>query len=304
MNTKKSISLFIVFCLTAIMLTSCGGSSDASEYNELTFSLSGIKELIISYDDEDVSFFESDRDELVIREYMSEDKESYHAEVVEEDGTIKISEGGKPLFKGDFTRYIEVYLPAAYSQSLKVTTTDGDIDMSHIELDMDNIRVDCTSGTFRLNKATAGKIYFSSTSGRLDLGSVKGGSIKIETTDGEVSCEKAEGKVKYTSTSGTGEFLSVIGSGSYRAENSGKLSVRYDEVTGDLSFFNKNDNVQVKLPKDLSFEFEAVTKNGSIDTNFGEGISVDGSSAKGVVGENPQVKVKAETRNGNIEVNK
>lgn len=257
---------------------------------------------MISYDDENISFFESENNNLIIKEYMSKDKKSYHAKVSENKDSIQISEGAKPFFKDGFTRYVEVYLPNSYSENLKVTTTNGNIDMSEVELDMNEIRVDTTSGIFKLNKAAAEDIYFSSTSGELELGSINASQIRIETTRGEVTCEKADGNVTYVSTSGNAEFKSVTGSGTYKANNSGKLSVTYDEVTGDLSFFNKNDDIELCLPATLSFEFEAITKNGSINTNFQGDISVKGELKRGTVGKNPTATVKVETKNGDIEV--
>lgn len=302
MKCKKFIPTFSMSFLLLFLLSGCGEQQTAKPANELTFSLDDIKNITISYDDENISFFESENNNLIIKEYMSKDKKSYHAKVSENKDSIQISEGAKPFFKDGFTRYVEVYLPNSYSENLKVTTTNGNIDMSEVELDMNEIRVDTTSGIFKLNKAAAEDIYFSSTSGELELGSIIASQIRIETTRGEVICEKADGNVTYVSTSGNAEFKSVIGSGTYKVNNSGKLSVTYDEVTGDLSFFNKNDDVELCLPATLSFEFEAITKNGSINTNFQGDISVKGELTRGTVGKNPTATVKVETKNGDIEV--
>ena len=155
-----------------------------------------------------------------------------------------------------------------------------------------------------MNKSAAEEIYISSTSGTLELGEIIGDQIKIETTQGNVTCKKIDGKVTYTSTSGNAEFLSASGSGTYKANNSGTLSVIYDEVRGDLTFFNKNDNVQIRIPQDLEFEFEAITKNGKIDTDFGGNISVNGDLTSGTIGSSPTVTIKVETKNGNIEVSR
>lgn len=301
---KKSILLSIMLIITMFSLSACGKESSVKLVNEMVFSLEDISDLTISYDNENVSFFVNENENLVIKEYMSKDKKGYHAKVSQKKNSIQISEGGKPFFKSGFERYVEVYLPASYSSNLKITTTDGNIDMSDMELNMESIRVDTTCGTLKIDKAVAEEIYFSSTSGKLELGEITGDQIRIETTQGNVTCEKIDGKVTYTSTSGDAEFLSASGSGIYKANNSGTLSVIYDEVTGDLTFFNKNDNVQIRLPKDLEFEFEATTKNGKIDTNFQGDISVNGDSTCGTVGSNPIVKIKVETKNGNIEVSR
>lgn len=82
---------------------------------------------------------------------------------------------------------------------------------------------------------------------------------------GSVICDRLAGKVEYTSTSG-------------------------------------NADIDLTLPEDLSFEFEAETKNGSVSTTFQECITVDGRITRGAVGADPVVSVRLETNNGNIEV--
>lgn len=300
----KMILLSILFIITIFLMSACGKESSTKLVNEMSFSLEDISDLTISYDDENISFFENENENLVIKEYMSKDKESYHAKVSQKKNGIQISEGGKPFSKKNFIRYVEIYLPSAYSANIKVTTTDGNIDMSDIALNMKSIRIDTTCGILKINKAAAEEISLSSTSGTLELGELIGDQIKIKTTQGNVTCEKIDGNVIYTSTSGNAEFLSASGSGTYKADNSGTLSVVYDEVVGDLTFFNKNDNVQIRLPQNLEFEFEAITKNGRIDTNFKEDISVSGDLTSGTVGSNPTVTIKVETKNGNIEVSR
>lgn len=302
MKGRKILAVLMLLLLEAIALPACGKQEKEKLANELVFSLEGVRDLCISYDDETVTFFKGEDESLVIREYMNRDKKSYHARVRETEGSIEISEGGKPFFKGGFLRYVEVYLPESYSENLTVTTTDGTIDMSAVELDLNLLRVDSTSGSFNLNRASAETLFFSSTRGKLQLGSIAGEQIRIETTQGEVSCEEVRGNVTYTSTSGNGEFASAWGWGTYRAENSGRLSVTYVEVTDDLSFYNKNDDLEIVLPGELSFAFEAVTKNGAVDTDFQGELSAEDETITGRIGSSPSVTVRAETKNGNIEV--
>lgn len=301
-KSNKSTLLFGILIITMFLLSACGKEESVKMVNEMSFSLEDISDLTISYDDENISFFISTNENLVVKEYMSKDKDSYYAQISQKKDSIQISEGGKPFFKSGFIRYVEVYFPVSCSSNIKVTTTDGNIDMSDVELNVESIRVDTTSGTLKIDRAVAEEIYLSSTSGNLELGEIIGDQIRIETTKGKVICKKIDGKVTYTSTSGDAEFLSANGSGIYKANNSGKLSVTYDEVTDDLSFFNKNDDVQIKLPKDLEFEWKATTKNGQIDTNFQDDISVKDDLAFGTVGSNPTVTIKVETKNGNIKV--
>lgn len=301
MKTKKIIRILLTACFLC-SLTGCSHSQNAEIANELHFSLEGISEVAVSYDEEPVTFYSAESNELVIKEYMTKNRKSFYAHVKQNDDSIHISEGGKPFFKSGFSRRIEVYLPASYRETLTVTTTDGNIDLTNVELQLSRLRIDSTAGTVDIKSAAASGIHLSTTSGLLNLGSLEAKDIRLDTTSGSVICDRLAGKVEYTSTSGNADIKSAVGSGSYKANNSGSLDVEYTEVTGDLYFFNKNDDIDLTLPEDLSFEFEAETKNGSVSTTFQECITVDGRITRGAVGADPVVSVRLETNNGNIEV--
>lgn len=285
-----------------LILTGCSHKQSSVLANELTFSLKDISEVTISYDKEKVTVYESENDELTIKEYMTENKSSYYAKVDQSSDSIKISEGGKPFFKDGFSRYVEVYLPTSYHENLTITTTDGNIDISELKITLNVLRIDSTAGTVKLNTVEAQNIHLSTTSGVLEVDRLDADTIRIDTTSGSFSCHTLDGNVAYTTTSGDANIQSAIGSGNYKANNSGELNVVYTEVTGDLSFFNKNDSIHVTLPADLEFEFQATTKNSSASTNFQESISMGGRTASGTVGEHPTVTVNVETNNGDIEV--
>lgn len=297
MKTKKQFAVPLL-----IVLAGCSRSAASQPANELHFSLEGVSDVTISYDEEPVTFFAADSSDLIIKEYMTKNKSSYYADVKQKNGSIHVSEGGKPFFKGGFSRYIEVYLPVSYAEALTVTTTDGDIDLSAAALQLSMLRIDSTSGTVELGNATASNIHLSTASGTLKLGSIEADSIRLDTTSGNVLCDELAGSVDYTSTSGNADIKSAVGSGNYKANNSGRLNVVYTEVTGDLSFFNKNDSIILTLPADLEFEFEATSKNGSISTSFQEYITADGRTVHGTIGSDPAVTIRAETKNGDIEV--
>ena len=302
MKMKRKIINGMLMAACLFTLSGCSHTTPAKAANELQFNLNGISDVTISYDEENVTFFQSENDALIIKEYMTENKSRYYADVKQDSGSIHVSEGGKPFLKSNFTRYIEVYLPQEYQANLTVTTTNGNIDMSDLALDLNSLRIDSTAGTVQLDNANASIVHMSSTSGELDLGNITGEQIKLDTTIGKVTCVELNGAVTYTSTSGDIVVKSAVGSGSYRSNNSGNLKVTYTEVTGNLSFFNKNGGIELTLPQDLEFEFESTTKNGSVSTSFQESISIDGRTTRGTVGNTPTVTVKTETNNGNITV--
>lgn len=302
MNIKKQLSACLAVAVGLSALTGCTRNQPSKLANEVAFSLDGISEVTISFDEEKVTLYESTNDKLILKEYMTENQSGYYARVDQNNDSIKIHEGRKPFFKNSFSRYIEVYLPASYHENLIVTTTSGDIDISEAEMSLNALRLDSTSGTIQLSTGKAQSIHLSTTSGILDVGCLDAHTIRIDTTSGNFSCEKLKGNVTYTATSGNADVRSAIGSGNYTVNNLGELNVDYTEVTGDLTFFNKNGRIHVTLPADLEFVFEAATKNGSISTAFPEYVSTQEKTTSGTVGVHPTVTVKAETRNGNIDI--
>ena len=301
MNQMKRAILSCGLAAGLLALTGCAHSGAARLVNERTFSLEGISQVVISYDEEDVTFLAGERGELVLREYMTEDRSSYYAKTEQSGGQLQISEGGKPWLKSSFVRYVEVYLPADYDQSLTITTTDGGIELSQAALEVDALRIDSTAGTIQIGSAQARDMHLSTTSGAISADSLRADRVRIETTSGSFTCQRLEGQVDYTTTSGDGEIQEAVGAGSYRANNSGRLAVTYTEVTGDLTLFNKNDKILLTLPADLEFELTATTKNGTISLPFQDFVSQD-RTTKGRVGEHPAVTVTLETNNGDIEV--
>lgn len=323
MRRRKEVSMSGVIAIIAaiimsVSLTGCGKNEKLQSdgkveikteektlmkpANEMHFSLAQIEELTISYDEETITFLENEGDELVIKEYMTKDNPKYYGKVEQGRDSIKISEGKKPLFKSGFLRYVEVLLPADYEKKLTLTSTDGTIDLAEEKLELSDVRIDTASGDILINEMTASELFLSTTSGNVEIERLSAKNIRLETTSGNIVCEEMEGKVTYVSTSGNLTIQSASGFGSYQAENSGILSVAYQNVTGDLSFYNKNDTVTLTLPKKLEFNFYGVTKNGSIEADFLQGVSSKQKEIKERIGENPMVTVKTETKNGKIEV--
>lgn len=302
MKIRKQITVCAAILPGLLFLPGCSHSHSPQPVNEIRFLLDDISNITISYDEEKVSFYEGEGNELTVREYMTENNSRYYAKTDQKDRSIRISEGGKPFFKAGFSRYIEVYLPASYHENLMITTTNGDIDISEMELKLNALRIDSTAGAVRLSEAEAQDIWLTSTSGSLELGELQAGGIRIGTTSGSVTCERLAGNVNYTTTSGDIKISSAAGLGSYRADNSGTMEIVYTETDGDLTFYNKNDSVHVVLPPELEFEFEATTKNGEISTSFQECVSTEDRTVSGTVGKHLAVTVRVETKNGNIEV--
>lgn len=302
MKKAKQFACFMAVLVQLVSLNSCNSWKHSTTVNELHFSLEMITEIDIAYDDEAVTFFVSEDEDMVIREYMTDYQKNYCARVKQGTHNIQVREGGKPFWKNGFSRYIEVYIPSDYAENLTVATTDGDIDLSGVPLSLSELCVSSTAGTARLDSVAAANIRLTTTKGKLSLGVVEGGQIWIETSNGSVSCDRMIGQLTYTTTGGDLEIKEAIGCGDYKVNNSGKLQVAYSKVDGDLSFYNKNDDVELTVPADLDFIFNAETKNGTVIAGFLTGGMTNEQTVRETVGSDPQIVIQAESRNGDIRI--
>lgn len=296
---------FFALCGAAVLilplLWGCSRPRTPQLANTICLPLAGIEQMTIAYDEEAVTFFPAEGGELVVKEFMTDSHKRYCAQVEVRGGSLRISEGGKPL-GGGFSRYIEVYLPPSYEQNLAVTTTSGPIDLSGMDLQLASLRIASTSGAVQVRRAAAEEVDFASTSGTFELGSIQAPAIRLETTSGSITCHQLTGQVTYATTSGSLAVGSAVGAGSYKASQSGQLAVAYTSVTGDLTFYNKNGAIDLTLPGGLAFAFEAETKNGSVSTAFPQDLTCRGRRVSGTVGGTPSVSIRAETKNGAIRV--
>lgn len=303
MSLFKKILIFLGAAGILWVLSGWNTSSALDLANEMSFDLSGVSDLTVSYDEENIQLFESPGNTFVVKEYMTANKRRYYAKAEQNGQFIHISEGKKPFVKRGFSRRVEIYLPVGYHKNLTLTTTSGSIVSNSEKFVLSHIRIASTSGSVSVQCMNAEELYFSTTSSDLDLGQLTAGQIRLETTSGNMQCLALNGHVSYTSTSGSIEVRSAKGSGDYRTNQSGILKAVYAEVDGNLSFFNKNGDIDFTLPEELAFAFEATTKNGTAVTSFDKNLTQKEHTLKGIVGAMPTVLVKAETRNGNIRVN-
>lgn len=238
MKIKNYLTAGIAAAVGLLILTGCSDHRSSAQVHELTFSLEGISEVILSYDEEPVTFYESETNDLVVKEYMTESRCSYYAKADHGDNYIAIREGRKPLFGNGFSRRVAVYLPAFYHESLTVTTTDGDIDLSALEMTLHTLRIDSTAGAVKISTAAAQTIHLSTTSGILEADRLEADTIQIATTRGSFSCRTLDGHVTYTTTSGNANIQSAIGSGIYEASHA-------EEVTYEKTNRSKTDPLSV-----------------------------------------------------------
>ncbi len=297
------ISFACIGFLLMGILTGCEGQKATALVNTLTFDTGDFRSLRLDYDADDIHVLESDNGNVILKEYMNEDKKSYYARTSTQNGELLITEGDRPK-SSSFESYIEIYIPQDYTASLSLHSSSGTIN-SDIVLNLSgDFSVDTTSGVVEVSNTKASNIKAISTNGSLYFENIDADEVNIQTTNATTSINQINGTISYQSKGGKLTASDIRGSGSFNASGDGSINISFTDVTSDISAYSKNGTLMVTLPNELAFKFSATTKEGSIDTSFTDKIAITANTAAGTVGASPEIAIELETRNGDIKVSR
>lgn len=146
---------------------------------------------------------------------------------------------------------------------------------------------------------------------RLDLRSSNGkltasgpvGAVKAATSNGSIEVKDTKGALELRTSNGAIDVKGAKGKVDVKTSNGGiRFAGSLDE--GSHTFQTSNGNVTLTLPAGSKFSLDGQTSNGKVTTSFPLS-KADGkrkTSLKGDVGDNPAVRLKLRTSNGNIDV--
>lgn len=301
MNVKSKIAITLtsIFCLSTL-LGGCSGKQGPVQTKD--FSLADVKSITADYDGESVTVKESDSDKIVIVEYMDKTKKSYFAKMDLLGGVLTISEGARPIGNGVHS-YLEIYLPDNYQEAISIHTTDGEI-VSNVTLTLGSFYADTTNGELEVANLTANTIDFKSTGGKLTAKNLSAQICAVDTTNADTFLSSVTGMIEYESKGGNLTVDGSVGNGNFQATGDGSVKITFAEVTGDITAHTKNGNIALTLPSNLHFAFTATAPSGNIQTSFSDLLSTTDKTVGGTIGNNADVKIGLETKNGNINVTK
>ena len=293
-NVMKGMIVFfsvVMTALIAILVFALVRSDEAFEFlgnaeNQITgkelvntenISMNGMKEINIDANSCDVIFIQSDSDEMVIKEYVSNGnkKEPFLTTTVNDDTVVKLkaAKNRRSFFIfGSNRRFIEVYLPESYQGAVVLETSSGDIS-SEIDLSLSEFRVNTSSGYLSLEKVAAAGISINTSSGDLYAEGLYG-KVKFETQSGYVKVEEVEGNAQYSSSSGDLAIDRHIGDLTFNT-SSGYSYMK--EIEGDAEFSSSSGDISVDtLTGDLKIDtssgyVKVETLRGAADVNTSSG---------------------------------
>ncbi len=269
--------------------------------NTQSIKLEGIEDLKIKYSSDDVVFYESDSDELIIKEYMSFTPKEEELTQITKSGKELRLEGMRDGWNGfvlGFNRNsrMEIYLPAGYKNNIYISTASGNIksglilkvrefelttasgDIEFNEVSGANLTISTASGDIEFNEVSGANLTISSASGDIEFNEVSGENLTISSASGNLNFKKAEGNRKLSTSSGD---IKVYG-------GSGKTEI--SSISGSIYVQNSIG------------DFDAGTSSGDIKVEGTIGRKDLHSTSGEIKLENSEGYIKAYTSSGDIRI--
>ncbi|MDF2904870.1 MAG: hypothetical protein K0R34_191 [Herbinix sp.] len=318
------IAVFGVIALGLIILMvsviGSGGISVSSSYsiagvelvNTSNISMEGVSSLSLDYSSDDIYFFESDTQELILKEYMNFSPDEDELTQIKQSGSELRLRSGRirhNWFFNHYSGYVEVYLPANYQGNISSITSSGNI-VSDAALNLSDFAASSSSGDIRFNEVTASEVSASSTSGNIEFDIAVGnrsfssssGDIRIKggngdttasSTSGNIIISKSAGKLTADASSGNITIAGAIGdkeieTTSGEIELSGCIGyVKASASSGDIiisdqggagTFESTSGNIRISFTDELSTskeDIEASASSGNVELRLPSGLNFD-----------------------------
>jgi len=215
------------------------------------------------------------------------DGEKFTVSKTDNEVTIKRSNSQK-LFSifnfGKLQEKIELYIPEIYNNDLDLRSSSGNIEFIS-DISLGNINCNASSGNLvSENNITAKAINLTASSGNLSLNSLTSNNYKFRASSGNI---------RINSLSGSGDLQT----------SSGNIHVEYKNITEHLNATVGSGNINLVIPKGLSFEFNGICSSGNIKSNFDLNYkNKDGNEATAKIGSGPYKQIDVKTSSGNISI--
>lgn len=237
--------------------------------NTKEWAISELTEIQVIYNHDSIRVIPSETQNIVLKEYLSENDPQYYAGTSIADSTLKIEGGSRPDSK-NYVSNIELYVPAEFKGTINLTTNLGELWVENItatkfilKANNGGIRVadskgilDCNLGIGLLNvkNVTATKFVLRANNG----------DIRITDSNGDLDCELKIGDITVTGGNITGAVTSKNGS----------VTFSPDKIDGNIQVTSELGFIKATLPKDSSFVITATTKMSNIVNQFSDAWTV------------------------------
>lgn len=185
---------------------------------------------------------------------------------------------------GNFGERIEVYIPKNYNKALDIQSSSGNI-IFNSNIKLNNINCETRSGNLDVeDNINVEDANLKANSGNINVAALISKNYKINTTSGNI---------KINSLSGSGEVKA----------SSGNVKVNYKDISEYSNLSARSGNVDLVIPKELSFEFNGKCNSGHIRSSFDLNYTNKRENeATAQVGSGPYKKINVDTSSGDISI--
>lgn len=297
-SRKLSVIQIILWAALALFLTgllvfgiSGGGwtwNSQMSVQKQETSALGGIEKIKMDFSSENLTITPTDGSEIRIVETCNRNLREAEKFTANRDGsTLAIAQGQKRIsfsfFGMSLNRKVELFIPRSFAGDMEIDLNSGNIFFSDAAA-FRNLNCSLDSGNFE----AAGIEIANSASIQTDSGNVKVSSL----TAHNYSIRVTSGNIRLDNLGGSGEIKGT----------SGNIRIGNLAITDYSDVRTTSGNIELGLPKDLSFEFKGYSSSGNINTDFGVMYESDKKHASAKVGSEPFKKLNVEVTSGNISI--
>ncbi len=272
-------------------------TSNLELVNTQEVDMGDISSVDIRFSSDDVVFYTSDSDKLILKEYMNYTPEDHELAKITTTGQGVSIQGRrndrKVFISWNENSRAEIYLPVGYAGSINVNTSSGDIlsdlvlaltefvsnsssgDVYINEIKGENIKITTSSGNITIEKAE-GNRQLSATSGDIRVFGGEGDS-EVRTSSGNITMENAVGKVYISANSGDIKLFHSIGEKNIKS-SSGNITL--DNVTGLVEITSSSGDVRIMALSsagtistssgNILYELDEVTDDITIKANSGD----------------------------------
>jgi len=282
LNNKRSTGFFT--------LIQNSMDSSLSVQKDENIEINNINKINLDFSSSDIIIQTTDEPNIRVVQKSSKkltDDEKFTVTNKDNEVTIKRSNSQRnfTIFNfGNSQEKIELYIPKNYNKDLDLHSSSGNI-VFNSDITLGNIRCKSSSGNLSgENNITARDISLLVSSGNIDFEALISSTYKFQATSGNI---------KINSLSGAGNLQTT----------SGNINLRYRDITEYLNASAGSGNIDLVIPKSLSFEFNGNCNSGNIKSNFDLNYkNKKGNEATGKIGSGPFKKIDVKVSSGNINI--
>ncbi len=131
---------------------------------------------------------------------------------------------------------------------------------------------------------------------------IRGGrGVDAETSNGPLTVNGASGRLQLRTSNGALDIIDAQEALVTAETSNGAITFSGTPAEGSHTFRTSNASIKLALPGDAEFTVEGRTSNGSVSTVFPD-LTVGDDSLIGSVGDDPPVRIRADTSNGDLAV--